>query len=970
MHVLSKLWSLRSEPPRLPKHDYILIEDTSMNPISFEDENSSETFADKTRSRDRKNLLSDTDTTSIENLEENKKAQSGSSNNEQLTIKIGQEENTNTVTTKNMSFINNNNENNSVGELDDVITPSIKRGFYGLEDIMVRRQNLSIKKFVDKSVQVGNGWIRSHDFASQTSFIDEEKNDINLEEYLKSYSDESYHSDDVSNDRSKTIESQLIQVQIENENYLDEKESDDESLSNSDMSIDSEQEPYQGNENSVENLADERETQTHVQFSESCDSNTIGLIVDDKEPCDKVNSNAIGLIIDDNHMTISPEVQHKEVLIESNNNVKNTKGFELERESPIFKVPKSVNGTTQTIITPSQIKEKKKVHIISPNITDSEELGTISVEQKENSKKICYTPAKQRVKSTVHIIPPNITDSEELVTIEQKENSKQKICYTPAKQRVKSTVHTISPNIVTDSEELVTIEQKEILKQKICYTPAKQRVKSTLATPVMNSERSICTPGTINSNYSFRVTHDTLTKLISEVEPDQTHWKEMCKIDLNTKNIESLNHLSELMPKLKELDLNNNLLRYLTGTPASLTTLQVSGNRLTSLTSFAHLPNLEYLDISQNRIETLTDLHRLEHLREVFADDNLIACCYSVLRISGLVKLSLRKNKLKSVNFESSDMCRLELLDLSENKIELIENVERLIALKALNLDHNLLRFFSVTTNMPQLTCLRLCYNKLSELDVSPFPNLRLLWVDENRLKTIKRSETLAFLETFSARDQKGGEMHLPLKHLRDFKHIYLSGNPIKTLEPIIDFYKLEYLELAAAHIKELPHKLNRVCPSIIVLILSYNELRDFTPLRRMKRLRRLFLEGNQIYDYMAFSEVLKTLPKLKYLDIRNNPFSKNFYPTIPAIASSLVHQNSYAMHRDPEEEIEWGRRDEDFKQNLDDQWFVKRCFYRYDVFRRCPNIGWLDGTSIDSNEKELGSDLLNVDTAKILKSA
>lgn len=29
---------------------------------------------------------------------------------------------------------------------------------------------------------------------------------------------------------------------------------------------------------------------------------------------------------------------------------------------------------------------------------------------------------------------------------------------------------------------------------------------------------------------------------------------------------------------------------------------------------------------------------------------------------------------------------RLELLDLSENKIELIENVERLIALKALNL--------------------------------------------------------------------------------------------------------------------------------------------------------------------------------------------------------------------------------------------------------------------------------------------
>lgn len=60
---------------------------------------------------------------------------------------------------------------------------------------------------------------------------------------------------------------------------------------------------------------------------------------------------------------------------------------------------------------------------------------------------------------------------------------------------------------------------------------------------------------------------------------------------------------------------------------------------------------------------------------------------------------------------------------------------------------------------MPQLTCLRVCYNKLSELDVSSFPSLRLLWVDENRLKEIKRFEILAFLETFSARDQKGGQM-------------------------------------------------------------------------------------------------------------------------------------------------------------------------------------------------------------------
>ncbi|GBB85446.1 hypothetical protein RclHR1_11990006 [Rhizophagus clarus] len=876
MHVLSKLWSFRSEPPRLPKRDYMLVEDTSMYPISCEDEDSSEVFAGKTDSCDQENLLSDTDTAGAKNLAGYKKAESSFSNNEQPATIIVEKE-----ISKDTSFVNSNNENNFGGnilELYDAITPSIKRGFYGLEDIMVRRQHVSVKKVADKAVQVGNGLIKSHDFAGQTSFVIEEKRnaDVNLDEYLKSSSGESY-SEDASediigehNDNSETIENENKSIQVE------ESDKDIESLSNSDMSIDYGQESYQGNEIFIENLINEKDYQNQILPIESCD---------------KINP---GLLLNENPMTTSAEVK-QEVLMEDNDkflsvarqNEKNTDGLKLEQESPIFQI---MNETAQTITT-TQVKEKKKVHIISPDITSNEELGTIPAGHKESSE------------------------------------------------------------------------------QKICYTPVNQKIK-TLSTSVMDSERSICTPGTTNSNYSFRVTHDTLTKLISGMESNQSHWKEMSKIDLNTGSIESLNHLNELLPKLKELNLNNNLLRYLTGTPASLTTLQVRGNRLTSLTSFAHLPNLEYLDISQNRIETLTDLHRLEHLREVFADENLITCCYSVLRIPGLVKLSLKKNKLKSVDFESFDLSRLELLDLSENKIELIENVERLLALKLLNLDHNFLRSFSATTNMPQLTCLRVCYNKLSELDVSPFPSLRLLWVDENRLKTIKCFETLAFLETFSARDQKGGQMYLSLKHLRDFKHVYLSGNPIKTLEPIIDFYKLEYLELAAAQIKELPHKLHHVCPSIIVLILSYNELQDLRPLRRMKRLRRLFLESNRISDYMAFSEVLKTLPKLKCLDIRNNPFSSNFYPTIPAIASSLVHQNSYAMHRDPEEETEWVRLDGDFKQNLEDQWFVKRCFYRYDVFRRCPNIEWLDGSSIDPKEKELGSNLLNMDTAKILKSA
>lgn len=70
----------------------MLVEDTSMYPISCEDENSCEEFADNTRSCDQENLLSDTDITGVKNLSEDKKIESSCSKYEQLGIKIVEEE--------------------------------------------------------------------------------------------------------------------------------------------------------------------------------------------------------------------------------------------------------------------------------------------------------------------------------------------------------------------------------------------------------------------------------------------------------------------------------------------------------------------------------------------------------------------------------------------------------------------------------------------------------------------------------------------------------------------------------------------------------------------------------------------------------------------------------------------------------------------------------------------------------------
>ena len=55
---------------------------------------------------------------------------------------------------------------------------------------------------------------------------------------------------------------------------------------------------------------------------------------------------------------------------------------------------------------------------------------------------------------------------------------------------------------------------------------------------------------------------------------------------------------------------------------------------------------------------------------------------------------------------------------------------------------------------MPRLRVLRLSYNPLHSLDVSFAVNVRTLFLDSTRLKTLSGTEKLRKLENLSLRDQ------------------------------------------------------------------------------------------------------------------------------------------------------------------------------------------------------------------------
>ena len=147
-----------------------------------------------------------------------------------------------------------------------------------------------------------------------------------------------------------------------------------------------------------------------------------------------------------------------------------------------------------------------------------------------------------------------------------------------------------------------------------------------------------------------------IVKKITDVEPYEPYWDYLRSLDLHERNLASLHMLKEFCGRLEELDVSNNQLRELAGAPSTLRHFRLRYNCLSNLTAWNHLCNLQYLDISGNQLQTLEGLQSLVHLRELKADDNLIEDIEGIFDLDGLIRLSLKRNRITGVDLESSNL--------------------------------------------------------------------------------------------------------------------------------------------------------------------------------------------------------------------------------------------------------------------------------------------------------------------------
>jgi protein NUD1 len=190
----------------------------------------------------------------------------------------------------------------------------------------------------------------------------------------------------------------------------------------------------------------------------------------------------------------------------------------------------------------------------------------------------------------------------------------------------------------------------------------------------------------------------------------------------------------------------------------------------------------------------------------------------------------------------------------------------------------------NITTLQPKrplhsLRTLKVCRNELEKFDPKFFPELRTLYLDENQIQALSGIRRLRLLENFSARSQRG-ETTIGIQGLSELRKVYLSGEvlPGKLLMlgiPISlrlerPFYNLQYLELAAVKLQALPKDFASKVPNVRILNLSFNSLKDVTPIKGMTLLKRLFLIGNRLSSLSdGTTETLLSLKELQVLDLR-----------------------------------------------------------------------------------------------------
>lgn len=474
------------------------------------------------------------------------------------------------------------------------------------------------------------------------------------------------------------------------------------------------------------------------------------------------------------------------------------------------------------------------------------------------------------------------------------------------------------------------------------------------------------------NDITFSQTKKKLVAVITEVLSvgqnfRSINWGKVTDIAMNDYQLDSIKDLKKFLPKLTNVDLSDNNIKFLDGLPSRVLNLNISHNDIGDMTSFSKYHDLQYLNISFNNMTNLSNMSNNIHLTELIAPNNQIVSIDGIRKLENLTKIDISQNDLMGeINFSSFKLLNLQELNISENNIQSLSGLECLPSLRILNANENQITHISCMEKHLHLKKMLLKLNNLQKLNLEPYPYLRCLRIDGNNLNVVTDFRKLKYLEELSCKSQNNSEV---LKHMlnasSDIQKLDLSGNfhvnffpdtNVNSLKQKMNykpFLNLNVLVLSAMNLSKLPADFASLFPNIRELNLNFNNLSNITALSTMTNIKRLYMVSNNVREIGSVVESLSGMRNtLRVLDLRLNPINISVYPYVfnpqeldylqveignktegaPIQLETLDDIESFAIHYESltRNHEDWSERDSKFLSHLKSDTNLERAKHRH----------------------------------------
>ena len=299
------------------------------------------------------------------------------------------------------------------------------------------------------------------------------------------------------------------------------------------------------------------------------------------------------------------------------------------------------------------------------------------------------------------------------------------------------------------------------------------------------------------------------------------------------------------------------------------------------------LNSVHRLDLFNKNLTVIPrEICLFHNLNILMLSDNRIESVQGLQNLPALQTLELSDNQIQSVQ-ALQNLPALQTLKLSDNQIQSVQGLQNLPALQTLNLSGNQIQSVQALQNLPALQTLNLSGNQIQSVQaLQNLPALQDLYLSGNQIQSVQGLQNLPALQTLYLSDNQIQSVQ-GLQNLPALQTLNLSGNQIQSVQGLQNLPALQTLDLSYNQIQSVQGLQN--LPALQTLKLSRNQIQSVQGLQNLPALQTLKLSGNQIQSVQA----LQNLPALQDLYLsRNQIQSVQGLQNLPALQTLYLSDN------------------------------------------------------------------------------